>query len=70
MEISTRWTERSWPTIRAPQRAIGERAAEILIRNIESTALLPTERVVLETEFIVRESTRALKTEAVPAHAI
>jgi LacI family transcriptional regulator len=57
-------------TIRAPQRAIGERAAEILIRNIESTARLPIERVVLETEFIVRESTRALKTEAVPAHAI
>lgn len=48
-------------TIRAPQREIGERAAEILIRNIESSTALPTERVVLETEFIVRSSTRVLK---------
>jgi DNA-binding LacI/PurR family transcriptional regulator len=47
-------------TIHAPQREIGERAAEILIRNIESATVLPTERVVLETEFIIRESTRVL----------
>jgi LacI family transcriptional regulator len=45
-------------TIRAPQREIGQRAAELLIRNIESSKLLPVERVVLETELIVRESTR------------
>jgi LacI family transcriptional regulator len=47
-------------TIRAPQNEIGRKAAEILIRNIESSTLLPTERVVLDTEFIVRESTRVL----------
>jgi DNA-binding LacI/PurR family transcriptional regulator len=47
-------------TIRAPQHQIGKKAAEILIRNIESPALLPTEQVVLETEFIVRESSRVL----------
>lgn len=47
-------------TIRAPQQEIGKRAAEILIRNIESSTLLPNERVVLETEFIVRESTKVL----------
>jgi DNA-binding LacI/PurR family transcriptional regulator len=47
-------------TIRAPQREIGERAAEILIRNIESSAILPTERVVLDTELVVRGSTRVL----------
>jgi LacI family transcriptional regulator/LacI family repressor for deo operon, udp, cdd, tsx, nupC, and nupG len=47
-------------TIRAPQHEIGRKAAEILIRNIESSAILPTEQVVLETEFIVRESTRVL----------
>jgi LacI family transcriptional regulator len=47
-------------TIRAPQHEIGRKAAEILIRNIESTAILPTEQVVLPTEFIVRESTRVL----------
>lgn len=48
-------------TIRAPQQEIGKRAAEILIRNIESPTLLPTERVVLETEFIIRQSSRVLK---------
>ncbi len=47
-------------TIRAPQGEIGRKAAEILIRNIESPALLPNEKVVLETEFIIRESTKSL----------
>ena len=47
-------------TIRAPKHEIGRKAAEILIRNIESTTLLPPERVVLETEFIIRESTKVL----------
>ena len=47
-------------TIRAPQHEIGRRAAEILIRNIESSTLMPIERVVLETEFIVRKSSRVL----------
>lgn len=47
-------------TIRAPQREIGLKAAEILIRNIESPAQLPIERVVLETEFIIRKSSRIL----------
>ena len=47
-------------TIRAPQREIGLKAAEILIRNIESTTLLPVEKVVLDTEFIIRESSKVL----------
>ena len=47
-------------TIRAPQQEIGRRAAEILIRNIESSEIQPVERVVLETEFVVRESTKVL----------
>jgi Transcriptional regulators len=47
-------------TIRAPQKEIGIKAAEILIRNIESPKLLPIEKVVLDTEFIIRESTRVL----------
>jgi LacI family transcriptional regulator, galactose operon repressor len=49
-------------TIRAPQHEIGKKAAEILIRNIESSSQLPPERVVLETDFIIRESTRVLST--------
>ncbi len=48
-------------TIRAPQQEIGRTAAEILIRNIESPKFFQIERVVLETEFVVRESSRVLK---------
>jgi DNA-binding LacI/PurR family transcriptional regulator len=47
-------------TIRAPQVEIGKRAAEILIRNIESSSMLTIERVVLETEFVIRESSKVL----------
>ncbi len=47
-------------TIRAPQHEIGRKAAEILIRNIESPKLLPPERIVLETEFVIRQSSRVL----------
>jgi LacI family transcriptional regulator len=45
-------------TIRAPQHEIGVKAAEILIRNIEASSLLPMEKVVLDTELIIRESTK------------
>jgi len=54
-------------TIRAPQEEIGKCAAEILIRNIESSTLLPVERVVLDTEFIIRESSRVLDASLVAA---
>ncbi len=47
-------------TIRAPQIEIGKKAAEILIRNIESHKLLPVEKVVLETELVIRQSSRVL----------
>ena len=50
----------SLTTIRAPQHEIGQRAAEILIRNIESSTLLPIEKVVLDTELVIRESTKVL----------
>jgi DNA-binding LacI/PurR family transcriptional regulator len=49
-------------TIRAPQQEIGIMAAEILIRNIESSTIIPIERVILETEFIVRQSSIVLNT--------
>jgi DNA-binding LacI/PurR family transcriptional regulator len=49
-------------TIRAPQQEIGIMAAEILIRNIESSTIIPIERVILETEFIVRQSSKVLNT--------
>jgi DNA-binding LacI/PurR family transcriptional regulator len=47
-------------TIRAPQDEIGRTAAEILIRSIESSTILPIEHVLLDTEFIVRQSTKPL----------
>ncbi len=47
-------------TIRPPLKEIGQRAAELLIRNIESPTLLPIERLVLDAELIIRKSTRML----------
>lgn len=47
-------------TISAPLHEIGMKAAEILIRNIESSVLLPNERVIFETEFVIRDSTKVL----------
>jgi LacI family transcriptional regulator len=47
-------------TIRTPQTDIGKKAAEILIRNIESQVLLSPERVVFETDFIIRDSSKVL----------
>ncbi len=47
-------------TIRSPQREIGQKAAEILIRNIESSTVIPMERIILDTELIVRKSTRKI----------
>jgi len=48
-------------TVRSPQKEIGQKAAEILIKNIESSVSLPIERIVLDTELIVRQSTKKLK---------
>lgn len=48
-------------TIKAPLHEIGVKAAEILIRNIESHEILPIEKVELKTELIIRESTKVFK---------
>jgi DNA-binding LacI/PurR family transcriptional regulator len=45
-------------TIRAPLLELGRKAAEVLIKNIESSKPLPIENIVLRAEFIVRESTK------------
>ncbi len=52
-------------TISAPKVEIGRTAAEILIRNIESSTLLPVERVVLDTEFVIRKSSKVLEHSSV-----
>ena len=50
-------------TIRAPMHELGRKSAEILIRNIESPEHLPIEKVVLDTDFIIRKSTCAFDQE-------
>jgi len=42
-------------TIRAPLIELGNKAAEILINNIESSTPLPIEKIILNARFIVRE---------------
>ena len=48
-------------TIRVPMHQLGYKAAEVLIRNIESSILLPPEEIILDAEFIVRKTTRVLR---------
>jgi LacI family transcriptional regulator len=50
----------SLTTIKSPQKEIGQKAAEILITNIESPNLVPIERIVLDTELVIRKSTRRI----------
>jgi DNA-binding LacI/PurR family transcriptional regulator len=47
-------------TVRMPKFEMGELAARMLIRHIESKAAVPPQKVVLEAELVVRASTRAL----------
>ncbi len=52
-------------TARAPMFELGKKATEILINNIESSAPLPIEKIVLDAELVIRQSTKALQ----PIHA-
>lgn len=47
-------------TIQAPMHEMGRKAAEILIRNIESLDPLPIEKITLKAKLIERRSTKAL----------
>ncbi len=47
-------------TIRAPMFELGRKATEILINNIEAHKPLPIENIVLDAEFIVRQSTTSV----------
>ena len=49
-------------TVNVPKVEMGRRAAEMLIRRIESDRALPPERVTFEGELVVRDSTRPLST--------
>jgi DNA-binding LacI/PurR family transcriptional regulator len=47
-------------TIRAPQIEIGKKAAEILIKNIESKKQLANQHVDFDSDLIIRESTKSV----------
>jgi len=49
-------------TVRVPKKEMGRRATEILIRHIESQDAGTIEKVFLEPQMIIRESTRILET--------
>jgi LacI family transcriptional regulator len=47
-------------TVRMPKFEMGQLAAQMLIRHIESREALPPQKVYLEAKLVVRDSTRAL----------
>ena len=48
-------------SVRLPKFSMGEIASQMLVRQIESKALVPPQKVYLESELVVRQSTRALR---------
>ncbi|HEY8485184.1 MAG TPA: LacI family DNA-binding transcriptional regulator [Longimicrobiales bacterium] len=50
-------------TVHVPKYEMGKRAAEMLIRQIESSKELPVEKVLLEAKLMIRDSTRPLGPE-------
>ena len=56
IEFARHWSP-ALSTISTPLIELGEKAAEILIKNIESNRILPVENVKLEAELILRETT-------------
>jgi LacI family transcriptional regulator len=52
-------------TIQAPMFRLGQKAAEILINNIEAQEPLPTVNIVFDAEFVVRQSTKSLCTSRI-----
>jgi LacI family transcriptional regulator len=53
-------------TVRMPKAAMGEVAAQMLIRHIESRTVIPPQKLLLEAELVTRESTRALEGAITP----
>ncbi|HEY0022023.1 MAG TPA: LacI family DNA-binding transcriptional regulator [Longimicrobium sp.] len=51
-------------TVRMPKFEMGQLAAQMLIRHIESRETLPPQKVHLEAELVVRDSTRAVSQPA------
>jgi DNA-binding LacI/PurR family transcriptional regulator len=47
-------------TVRMPKFRMGQLAAQMLVRQIESNAVVPPQKVFLEAELVVRATTRAI----------
>jgi DNA-binding LacI/PurR family transcriptional regulator len=50
-------------SVRMPKFEMGRRAAQLLIRHIEARETLPPQKVYLDSELVVRDSTRAVESE-------
>lgn len=48
-------------TVRMPKNEMGQVAAQMLIRHIESQTAVPPQKVLLDAELAIRQSTRALE---------
>jgi LacI family transcriptional regulator/LacI family repressor for deo operon, udp, cdd, tsx, nupC, and nupG len=57
-------------TVRVPKFRMGELAAEMLIRHVESKAVVPPQRAYLDAQLIVRRSTGAPYRPSVSAPAV
>jgi DNA-binding LacI/PurR family transcriptional regulator len=53
-------------SVRMPKFEMGQLAAQMLIRHIESRETLPPQKVYLESELVVRDSTRGVSPPAAP----
>ncbi len=51
-------------TVRVPKHELGRQATEFLIQQIEAHDAGTVEKVILETEFVIRDSTRVLHTNS------
>lgn len=54
-------------TVNVPKFEMGRSAAEMLLRQIDSRKPLPQEKVTLDAELVIRETTRALKDPGQPS---
>lgn len=50
-------------TVRVPKREMADRAMQLLIRQIEAPELLPPQKVLAETELVIRDSTRSIRND-------
>ena len=60
IEFARHWMP-ALTTISTPLEELGQKAAEILIKNIEQEKILPVEKINLEARLVIRETTLDLR---------